>query len=173
MSKRLWSQRSLKWGSTSGTWISLQKYRGLGREAACIGCLQVIWTLLFDMDWVDMNGPKHCEICRIGTAETLEIVSEYRSYWKQEMLCPAIHKPMPCHAKSLKLERLLLDPALSAKSKWRAMKGWRWMLEILVRVILLLACGLIWPFTSESWLGGAVRISSHFLCHVVYVVCIL
>lgn len=46
------------------------------------------------------------------------------------------------------IQRLLLDPALSAKSKWRAMKGWRWMLEILVRVILLLACGLIWPFTS-------------------------
>lgn len=46
--------------------------------------------------------------------------------------------------------RLLLDPTLSASSKWRAMSGWRWMVEILLRVILLFACGLIWPFTTAQ-----------------------
>ena len=46
--------------------------------------------------------------------------------------------------------RLLLDPTLSASSKWRALSGWRWIVEILLRVILLFACGLIWPFTTAQ-----------------------
>jgi len=64
---------------------------------------------------------------------------------------PALSK-MGEHFRSLnfpaEIQRLLLDPTLSASSKWRAMSGWRWMVEILLRVILLFACGLIWPFTT-------------------------
>jgi len=45
------------------------------------------------------------------------------------------------------VQRRLLEPALSTSASWQALTGWRWMMEKLVRVVLLLACCFIWPVT--------------------------